>query len=660
MRIPRLAVCLLGVGCCGAAGCSQTWWLRPNGPTDGKPTVSINGKPVRTATGEPGTGSAPAEEIEDLAPPSAGSRISGRVFDEEGRAVPNARVRLGLGGSAGGRVNFATTDRSGAFTLHGLRPGQSYTLIAEYQGEDGMMTGRIQTRSPGTGVRIALGARDPDPESEPRGAKILPARVRSTLFPDDGEDGFPAAARPRVPAAEDQDVREAPAEEATSVSPRTTRPTSARLAATTPSAPSRAGWSVRQRPSSTPVARSRAAADADDARDGPPSPEAPGGADDDDGENPLPPALEPEDSGPSRSTGRDSLSYAPPPRQIPEDAFPRSSGVSPASYSRDGSRPAGSIDAPARRSSNLRRGTRGALPAATRPSDESRAIDDSDAGDSSDDSPPRPRSTRRPTWRDVSISPSDVPVDEALRRSSDEEGRDGQGAVMLAGGPTSRGAVAEATDTAVARETAEAGDTADVTDAKPRRIRTIAGSPTTTKPPSSSSSHPSAARPAGSICRLDPSHRRIVELQLPGLDGSMVSLRDTDADLVLLDFWGSWCRECRKSIEHLRELQEQLGGKKLQVIGIACEKAATFEGRRDAAVAAARKLGISYPVLVTTMDGTCPVQRSLQVQFYPTMILLDRDGNILQFEQGATDATLGRIDRPIAKALRDGDGRDGD
>ena len=136
----------------------------------------------------------------------------------------------------------------------------------------------------------------------------------------------------------------------------------------------------------------------------------------------------------------------------------------------------------------------------------------------------------------------------------------------------------------------------------------------------------------------------------------MVSLRDIDADFILLDFWGSWCRECRKSIDHHREIQQQVGGKTVQVIGVACEKASTFEGRRDAAIAAARKLGINYPVLVTTMDGDCPVQRALQVQFYPTMVLLDREGNILQFEQGATDTTLGRIDRAIATAVRD-DGR---
>jgi hypothetical protein len=88
-------------------------------------------------------------------------------------------------------------------------------------------------------------------------------------------------------------------------------------------------------------------------------------------------------------------------------------------------------------------------------------------------------------------------------------------------------------------------------------------------------------------------------------------------------------------------------------VGIACEKGATFEERRDQAAGALRRLGIEYPVLVSTLDGSCPLQQKLRVQFYPTLVLLDRDGRILQFEQGATDATLGRIDRSITTAARD-------
>jgi hypothetical protein len=51
------------------------------------------------------------------------------------------------------------------------------------------------------------------------------------------------------------------------------------------------------------------------------------------------------------------------------------------------------------------------------------------------------------------------------------------------------------------------------------------------------------------------------------------------------------------------------------------------------------------------MDGTCPVQDALQIQFYPTMILLDRQGRILWREQGATEVTLARMDRFIARNL---------
>jgi thiol-disulfide isomerase/thioredoxin len=150
---------------------------------------------------------------------------------------------------------------------------------------------------------------------------------------------------------------------------------------------------------------------------------------------------------------------------------------------------------------------------------------------------------------------------------------------------------------------------------------------------------------------MDPNERRITDFQLPGLDGSMVSFHDLDADLILLDFWGSWCRECRTSISHLRELQSQLGEKRLQIVGIACEKGATFEQRRAAAARAVQQVGITYPVLLSTMDGSCPLQKALQIQFYPTMVLLGRDGRILHTERGATDATLARTDRAIASAL---------
>ncbi len=155
-----------------------------------------------------------------------------------------------------------------------------------------------------------------------------------------------------------------------------------------------------------------------------------------------------------------------------------------------------------------------------------------------------------------------------------------------------------------------------------------------------------------SACSIDPAERRLIDFRLPDLSGKMVSLHDIDADVILLDFWGSWCQPCRKSIPHLIELQSKLAGKRVQVIGIACENAAKPTDRQANAAQAVKDLGISYPVLLSSRDGSCPLQEALQIQFYPTMVLLSRDGRLLAREQGATDVTLPRMDRAIAMALQ--------
>ena len=156
---------------------------------------------------------------------------------------------------------------------------------------------------------------------------------------------------------------------------------------------------------------------------------------------------------------------------------------------------------------------------------------------------------------------------------------------------------------------------------------------------------------AEAICQFDTKLNRLVDFQLPDLDGQPVRFRDFDADYVLLDFWGTWCEPCVGSIPHLIELQKKYGPTKLKVVGIACEKN-PVDRRKAIVAAAAEKLGINYSVLVTGMDGNCPVQRDFQIQYYPTMILLDRRGKIVWRAEGATPSNLFRLDRALAATER--------
>ena len=682
MHTPRLASCLLALAGCSFAGCSQTGLLRSNSPSNMKTVASIGDKSLPIVAGDPSTGSTTRAETEqlDLGTPT-GSKISGRVFDDHGKPVPNARVRLVVGGAPAGRDNFATTERTGAFTLHGLRPGRVYTLIAESQGEDGMMSGRSEAQAPQSDIRIQVATHGSS--SEPRSMSIRPARSRiaPAADPDESDqDGFPPMIKPGA-NSDEEEGKDPPAEEAASLSPRSNRQSATRLAATS-SAPIRAGWNVTERVANSGSGTRTAARSRSQAVDADPrtrrSATDDSGREYDDGENPLPPALEPEESGstqpsgnraetfpldvsrdePSSSRTRPRARRASPvildpgdvnpedvdrysrqdagePRPIPEDVLPAGGGTAPAAYARSG-RGESDVDAdpPARPSRRVRRGTPATVPSASRSHKSSIPADPNpdDATESSDGDPPASTSPpqRRPTWRELSINSDGVPIDEAVHRSSGEDPIDERDQVKLA---SIRGSGA------IPREV------------EPGQFRLSSGAPPSDKAPSP---RPKSGQ---STCEIDAADRRVVDFQLPGLDGKMVSFRDIDADVILLDFWGSWCLQCRKSIAYERDLQTKLGAKRVKVIGIACEKGTKPEERLASAAKATRQLGINYPVLVSSMDGSCPLQNAFQVQFYPTMVVLDREGRILHIERGATDATLGRTSRSIVTALQDANSR---
>jgi thiol-disulfide isomerase/thioredoxin len=162
-----------------------------------------------------------------------------------------------------------------------------------------------------------------------------------------------------------------------------------------------------------------------------------------------------------------------------------------------------------------------------------------------------------------------------------------------------------------------------------------------------------AVKPA---CEYDDRHRRLLDFKLPDVEGKPVRFQDLDADLVLLDFWGTWCQPCLKSIPHLVDLQARAGGKRLKIVGIACEKEPPDQSSKRLA-ATVDQLKINYPILVSCNDGSCPLQEALHIQAFPTMVLLDRQGRVLWRDQGATPATLARLDRMISDSTRGGETR---
>ncbi|WP_165071628.1 redoxin family protein [Paludisphaera rhizosphaerae] len=535
MRFRPGTLGLLVVGA-GLAGCTQTGGLRAVTPSDVKTTASVGDKPLPSVAGLPDDERRSAGGLPESSQ-SSGARISGRVYDDQGEPVRNAVVRLAMTGAAGGRAVHATTDRSGGFTLRGVRPGSNYTVIAEYQGEQGIMTGRADAEAPDTSVRISLHPRDAAVGSETKDAVAASDRSRVKAVaraeepdetnPDDllepeaprRSSTRPAPVKPRLEVTEDAD------EEVEEAGP---------------------GWSQR---GTAPKTRASAR----------PVEEEPVEYEEE-GENPLPPAREI-----SRVSAR------------MEDPFP-------AEEDEPGALPDGLVN-----QSNHER------------------PDDPKPGRKGPRAAAPPVERARPTWADVISESGRVPVDANLAQTS----------------------TAVATTATVAAKTVAVKPTPD---------------------PKAKAAAPSRSTP---YCDYDADEQKMIDFAKFDVDGKLVSIRDFDADLILLDFWGSWCGPCRTSIPHLKEIQSRLGGKKLQVVSVAFEQIKP-EKRAARLKELRQELGINYPILVAGFQDDDVVRNTLQVWFFPTMILIDREGRIVHREQGATAVTLAKMDRAITEYMERG------
>jgi len=126
---------------------------------------------------------------------------------------------------------------------------------------------------------------------------------------------------------------------------------------------------------------------------------------------------------------------------------------------------------------------------------------------------------------------------------------------------------------------------------------------------------------------LEPSRPAPAWLEIPAPDvefrtaaGGKARLSDFRGQIVLLNFWGSWCPPCLMEIPHLIEVQEalvELGG---TIIGPAVDSGSGEEVLRFAA-----EHGINYPVWMS--DYETAVGR-FGAGGYPFTLLIDREGII--------------------------------
>ncbi len=687
-------------------GCTSTAGSRFGGTAQSKSIAVVGEQTLPASTGEPG-GKVAAETEGPEPRRNPRTRISGRVVDEMGEPIAGATVRLADGGSRGGKEILGTSDRSGAFTLNGLRAGSNYVLIAEAEDGQGPLIGRIEARTAETGVEIGL-----SPESGP--AKVIRRSAKSARPVSSREESEGVPEEAHRPRRINREAVATPAEDpegrgANDPGPQPDRVGRPRLSKPEPGV----GWrnskdatASRSRDEESP--EETASSDRPRSRPGPATTQDDRSSPDE--EDPLPPALqreapavegEPTPAPPASTRSNRSkkigLKAAPKPRESGEIVLaPEASIETPADRSASVARvePVIVEDPPATPADSPERPTE--VSKMKIPPEVAAAAPGAGSSPSPGSGPPElPPIGSIPTEIAATLPSNAAPPPTIPAPSPNvASNHPAPEPVFASQAPTPAGPPADSYDPfarvaqvhyppdRVVDNPPLQGDGLTETQSSPtieapkRKWGELAASDRPASPPASGPSNavvvPTRAIATGplarrkrpalegrdasvALCSYDSRQRKLSDFALPDLEGKLVRFQDLDAEFVLLDFWGTWCAPCLDSIPHLIDLQKKYGPGRLKVVGIACEEVPPDQ-RKAKVDEVARKLGINYPILLSTMDGKpCPVQRALQVQAMPTMILIDRRGQVLWRDSGSTPAAENRLDRILALSMSRGE-----
>jgi peroxiredoxin len=117
------------------------------------------------------------------------------------------------------------------------------------------------------------------------------------------------------------------------------------------------------------------------------------------------------------------------------------------------------------------------------------------------------------------------------------------------------------------------------------------------------------------------------DFTLKSLEGSNLRLDEYKGQVVLINFWATWCGPCRQELPLLDRIHQRYQDAGFAVLGI------NVEGNEKTAEAEAMitKAGVTFPVLV---DEGQHISEMYSLEAMPTSVVVDRDGVVRYIHRG--------------------------
>jgi len=107
--------------------------------------------------------------------------------------------------------------------------------------------------------------------------------------------------------------------------------------------------------------------------------------------------------------------------------------------------------------------------------------------------------------------------------------------------------------------------------------------------------------------------------------GENVRLSELRGDVVMINFWATWCGPCRQEMPLLDDLYTRYERVGFSLLGV------NIDDDSSRAMKMIEELGVNFPVL---FDSKKDVSKLYEVEAMPVTVLVDRDGTVRHIHHG--------------------------
>ncbi len=126
--------------------------------------------------------------------------------------------------------------------------------------------------------------------------------------------------------------------------------------------------------------------------------------------------------------------------------------------------------------------------------------------------------------------------------------------------------------------------------------------------------------------------------------GANLRLKEQRGQVVLVNFWASWCGPCRQEMPHLNRLYDKYRASGFTLLGV------NIDDDPRKATGTAAQWGLKFPVL---LDADKTVSRLYDLGSMPATVLIDRDGRVRFLHRGYREGMEEAYERQIRELVKE-------